>query len=208
MEFSLIEFLALDRRAAPHFARIAPSAWNGHLVPVAEAVAQPDQEGRVPCLFMADAEDGLHKVLADDVLLREARRCLARWRALQELGGINNSYAARAAAAAPRVAEPPPPPAPPVAEVIEAPEPEPVPGAPYIETARCSSCNECVRLNDRMFGYDANRQASIINPAAGTYRQLVEAAESCQVSVIHPGQPRDPNEPGLDELLQRAAPFL
>ena len=221
VEFSLIDFLALDRRAAPHFARIAPEAWNGHLVPVAEAVAQPDQEGRVPCLFMADPEEGLHKVLADDVLLREARRCLGRWSALQELGGINNSHAAGAVAAArlawnreaapvaPLAAEIPAPAAEPVAAPAEAAaEPEPVPGAPYIETARCSSCNECIRLNDRMFGYDANRQATIIDPTAGSYRQLVEAAESCQVSVIHPGKPRDPNEPGLEELLERAAPFL
>lgn len=209
--FSLIDFLALDRRAAPHFARIAPEAWNSNLIPVAEAVAQPDQEGRVPCLFMADAEEGLHKVLADDVLLREARRCLGRWRALQELGGINNSFAARAIAVAPPVADPPAAPAaPPVAKApapAEEAAPEPVPGAPYIETARCSSCNECIRLNDRMFGYDANRQATIIDPTAGSYRQLVEAAESCQVSVIHPGKPRDANEPGLDELLQRAAMF-
>ena len=59
-----------------------------------------------------------------------------------------------------------------------------------------------------MFGYDANKQASIVNPDAGTYRQLVEAAESCQVSIIHPGKPRNPNEPGLEELLARAEPFL
>ena len=39
-------------------------------------------------------------------------------------------------------------------------------------------------------------------------RQMVEAAENCQVSVIHPGKPRNPNEPGLDELLKRAEPFL
>jgi hypothetical protein len=42
---------------------------------------------------------------------------------------------------------------------------------------------------------------------AGTYRQLVEAAESCQVSVIHPGKPRNPKEAGLDELLKRAELF-
>ena len=208
--FSLIDFLALDRRAAPHFARIPPEAWNGNLVPVAEAVAQPDQEGRVPCLFMADADEGLHKVLADDVLLREARRCLGRWRALQELGGINNSHAARALAEA-RLApdQPPAEPAPPPAAEpppVDA-APSPVHGAPYIESARCSSCSECIRVNDRMFGYDANQQATIINPAAGTFRELVEAAESCQVSVIHPGLPRDPNEPGLSELIERAAPF-
>jgi len=28
------------------------------------------------------------------------------------------------------------------------------------------------------------------------------------VSVIHPGKPWDPDEPGLDELIERAKPFL
>ena len=58
-----------------------------------------------------------------------------------------------------------------------------------------------------MFAYDGNKQAHIKDPSAGTYRQLVEAAESCQVAIIHPGKPRDPNEPGLDELLKRAEAF-
>ncbi|HEY9446766.1 MAG TPA: ferredoxin, partial [Burkholderiales bacterium] len=79
---------------------------------------------------------------------------------------------------------------------------------PYIETARCSSCNECIQLNGTMFAYDGNKQAYIANPDAGSYRELVEAAESCQVSVIHPGKPRNPNEPGLEELMARAEPFL
>ena len=82
------------------------------------------------------------------------------------------------------------------------------PDEPYIETARCTSCNECTQINDKMFGYDANKQAFIINADAGTYRQLVEAAENCQISIIHPGKPRNPNEPGLDELMKRAEPFL
>ena len=52
-----------------------------------------------------------------------------------------------------------------------------------------------------MFAYNENKQAELIDVAAGTYRQLVEAAESCQLSIIHPGKPINPDEPGLDELL-------
>ena len=77
----------------------------------------------------------------------------------------------------------------------------------WIETARCPSCNECQLINDRMFAYDERKQAFIKDITAGTYRQLVEAAESCQVAIIHPGKPRDPNEPGLQELLERAELF-
>ena len=59
-----------------------------------------------------------------------------------------------------------------------------------------------------MFAYDGNKQAYIADLNAGTYAQLVEAAESCQVSIIHPGKPRNPNEAGLEELLKRAEVFF
>ncbi|MGZ5234609.1 MAG: ferredoxin, partial [Burkholderiales bacterium] len=77
----------------------------------------------------------------------------------------------------------------------------------YIETPRCTTCEECVQISKKMFAYDANKQAYIADIGAGTYRQLVEAAEACQVSIIHPGKPHNPSEPGLEELLQRAEPF-
>ena len=58
-----------------------------------------------------------------------------------------------------------------------------------------------------MFAYDENKQAYIADPDAGTFRDLVEAAEICQVAIIHPGKPRNPEEPGLEELVHRAEPF-
>ena len=58
-----------------------------------------------------------------------------------------------------------------------------------------------------MFAYDDNKQAYIKDIDAGSYRDLVEAAEICQVAIIHPGMPRNPAEPGLDELIERAEPF-
>ena len=173
----------------------------------------------------------LQKVIVNDTLIREARRCADMWHNLQELGGIHNSHAAKLVAQERKAwAEQ----SQAVADAVEsgsvgaavvAPAaaagrrqlcracrcrsaPENSSDDPYIETARCTSCNECTQINDKMFAYDANKQASIVNPDAGTYRQLVEAAESCQISIIHPGKPRNPNEPGLDELVKRAEPFL
>ena len=91
-------------------------------------------------------------------------------------------------------------------ETVE--EPERNPDEAYIETERCSTCNECTQLNDKMFSYNGNQQAYIKDVNAGTYAQLVEAAENCQVAVIHPGKPRNPSEPGLEALLKRAEVFL
>ena len=58
-----------------------------------------------------------------------------------------------------------------------------------------------------MFAYNDNKQAYIKDLSAGTFKDLVDAAEGCQVAIIHPGKPRDPNEPGVEDLLKRAEPF-
>ncbi len=80
-------------------------------------------------------------------------------------------------------------------------------GEPWIETARCTTCDECTNLNPRMFAYNEDKQAYIADVHAGTYGELVQAAEACQVAIIHPGEPWDPDEPGLDDLRRRAAAF-
>ena len=81
-------------------------------------------------------------------------------------------------------------------------------GITTVKHPKRRECEECVKINNRMFVYDANKQAYIADLAAGTYRELVEAAESCQVAIIHPGKPRNLQEPGLEELVERAQPFL
>lgn len=186
--FTLADFVAGDPRYAKHLARVK---W--------------DAADAAPPLLMVDADDRLHKVIVDERMTREVERCREAWHTLQELGtrekkaigsGVESSSAPAEAAASVVDTEP------------IAPQPDRSADEAYIETARCSTCNECTTINNRMFAYNADRQAYIVDITAGTYAQLVEAAESCQVSVIHPGKPRDPNEPGLQELLERAQPFL
>lgn len=219
--FTLVDFAACDGRYAKHLARVSRSQWSEKMLPAAECLARdPGGLGdTVPCLSMVDRNNVLHKVIVDDRLMREARRCCELWHSLQELGGIHNSHAARllareskareesgSAAAAPAEPEAKVVPAPAAAPEAEAASDKSSDGA-YIETTRCTSCNECTKINDKMFAYNENKQAYIANLAAGTYAQLVEAAESCQVSIIHPGKPRDPNEPDLEDLQRRAAAF-
>jgi hypothetical protein len=174
-------------------------------------------------------------VIVDARVMQMVTRCRTFWHRLQEQGGIHNSHAellvarekaqwelakAREIEALQRAAGKgaQAPPATPASVAGESPTsatsatPEPAalvrdPDEAWIETARCPSCNECQLINDRMFRYNENQQAYIADITAGTYRHLVEAAEACQVSIIHPGKPRDPNEPGLDELVRRAEAF-
>lgn len=78
---------------------------------------------------------------------------------------------------------------------------------PYIETARCTTCNECTNLNGRMFAYNADKQAYIKDPRAGTFAQLVQAAERCPAGIIHPGTPLNPKEKDLEKWIRRAEKF-
>jgi len=78
---------------------------------------------------------------------------------------------------------------------------------PWIETIRCTSCDECTTINNKMFAYNEDGLAYIADPRAGTFRQLVEAAEKCAPSIIHPGEPLNPDEKGLEQLIKRAEPF-
>jgi pyruvate-ferredoxin/flavodoxin oxidoreductase len=78
---------------------------------------------------------------------------------------------------------------------------------PYIDSIRCTSCNECTNLNNKMFGYNADKQAYVKDPKAGTFQQLVIAAERCPVSIIHPGTPLNPKEKDLAKWIKRAEKF-
>ena len=78
---------------------------------------------------------------------------------------------------------------------------------PWLDTAACTTCDDCMGINKMMFVYNDDKQAILTDPKAGTYSDLVRAAEICPAKCIHPGKPLDPNEPGLEDLIERAAPF-
>jgi pyruvate-ferredoxin/flavodoxin oxidoreductase len=78
---------------------------------------------------------------------------------------------------------------------------------PYIESERCTTCNECTNVNKKMFAYNADKQAYIKDAKSGTFAQLVQAAEKCPVSAIHPGTPLNPKEKDLEKWLERARAF-
>ena len=231
LAFTYADFVLCDPRYGAHFAVAPREQWNAAMLPAADWLSLPEGSAtdHIPYLWAVDADDRLHRVIIDAQLMQAARRCLHLWHRLQEHAGIHDSHAeqllakeravweaehqqpregmrqsasvATATDAAPLGA---------TTARLGAAEPgvaSPSSDDAWIETSRCPSCNECQTINDRMFAYNDNKQAYIKDITAGTYRQMVEAAEACQVAIIHPGKPRNPDEPGLDELLKRAEPY-
>jgi ferredoxin len=210
------DFVACDARHARHFARVDRSVSSEGLVPLERwlALDAAARRGAVPFLWMVDTDNRLQRVIVDAAVVREVEAVQEQWRGLRQLGRAAPSPETRVVAPADGPAAESPELTVVITAASEAAGERPPAAAaergtgdPYIETPRCSSCNECINLNGRMFRYNDNGQAYIGNPDAGTFRELVEAAESCQVAIIHPGSPRRPDEPGLEELLVRAAAF-
>ena len=79
--------------------------------------------------------------------------------------------------------------------------------APWIDSEECTACDECTNLNPNMFAYNDNKQAYIKDPNAGTYKDLVKAAERCTAQVIHPGLPKDRNEKDIEQWIKRGEKF-
>jgi ferredoxin len=236
--FTFADFALCDPRCAGHFDPVPRSIWGEGMLRAEEWLQRPQRDPMlgVPYVLAVDEADLLSRLVVDERLMRGALRCREAWHRLQALGGIHDSRterrlaqerqaweeahqrdlaaaataapagAAESAAAVPAAA--PATVAPAAAPAAAEAEPARNPDEPYIETIRCSTCNECTQINPRMFAYNENKQAYIADLKAGSYKQIVEAAESCQVSIIHPGKPWDPGEPGIEALIERAKPFL
>ncbi len=77
----------------------------------------------------------------------------------------------------------------------------------WIDSPECTSCDECIEINPKIFAYDDNKLAYVLNPKAGQFKDIVKAAEKCTASCIHPGTPFNAKEKGLDKLIARAEKY-
>ena len=79
--------------------------------------------------------------------------------------------------------------------------------APWLETDFCTSCDECIKLNPKIFVYNNDKKAYIKDPNAGPYSDIVKAAEKCTAGVIHPGLPADKNGADMEKWIKRGEKF-
>ena len=274
------EFLVCDARLSREYVPVPAGFDRSLLVPLDHYLEESEaaSASKAPFILMADSKGKEQQVIVSPAIVRAARTVRARWRCLQERGGIHNSHAERAVALtkerlllefeiekediqrrhqeeieqmkgamaqqivsniaagllglgtdgvnlsvdfkpAALVQTPAAPVAAPAARPSE-PEPpaEPAPVAEeeeslsldeaYIDTPDCTSCDECINRNDKIFAYNEDGKAYVKDPRGGPYRDLVEAAEKCPAGIIHPGKPLNPDEPDLAELMKRAEPYL
>ena len=79
--------------------------------------------------------------------------------------------------------------------------------APWLETDECTSCDECIKLNSKIFAYNADKKAYILDPDGGPYEDLVKSAEKCTARVIHPGLPKDRSGKDVEKWIKRGEKY-
>ena len=77
----------------------------------------------------------------------------------------------------------------------------------WIETPECTACDECTSINNKIFAYNDDKHAIVINPQGGQYRDIVKAAEKCTAGCLHPGTPWDCSDKDIEKWIQRAAKY-
>lgn len=233
LPMTFADFAVTETRFRKHFRTAPPDTWNENMVPLAEFIELPEdeREGLFPYLWGVDRKQRLTRLLVAEPMVRSSEERRDFWLMLRAIAGLDddrpnaaeiearvrqdltgrlaaglmNLFSGgepRATAALTQVA----------AESTAAPASE-TPGgeggylAPWIDTEQCTSCDECININPDLFAYNEARKAVIKDPQAGSYKDLVKAAEKCTARIIHPGLPRDRSEKGIDKLIARGKKY-
>nr|VFJ92931.1 MAG: pyruvate-ferredoxin/flavodoxin oxidoreductase [Candidatus Kentron sp. H]VFJ93762.1 MAG: pyruvate-ferredoxin/flavodoxin oxidoreductase [Candidatus Kentron sp. H]VFK00649.1 MAG: pyruvate-ferredoxin/flavodoxin oxidoreductase [Candidatus Kentron sp. H] len=77
----------------------------------------------------------------------------------------------------------------------------------WVDSPLCTACDECIEINPKIFAYNDDKLAVVIDPKGGPYKDIVRSAEKCPADCIHPGTPWDKSEKGLDKLIKRAQKY-
>ena len=221
------DFAVTEARFRKQFRTAPADTWNDNMILLADYLdlAPEDREGKFPYIWAVNQKNRLIRVVPAEPLVRASEDRRNFWRMLKSLaavrpalteetanqiraefaqtlaGRLNQMLTGEAAPTPVAVAAAP--------AAVEA-KPEASGGeyiAPWIESNLCTSCNECININPKIFAYDASQHAYVKDPKGGPYKDLVRAAEKCTAQVIHPGTPANPAEKDAAKLALRGAKY-
>ncbi|MDJ0833780.1 MAG: 2-oxoacid:acceptor oxidoreductase family protein [Gammaproteobacteria bacterium] len=234
LPMTFADFAVTEGRFRKHFKQAPQGSWNENMVPMHEFIDLDlaEREDRYPFIWGVNANNQLTRIMVSETLVRTTEDRRDFWRQLKSLlpieqvvdveqiskqaqaemaqkltGNLLTMLMSGEVSVPASLGEMPSP----VATADAASEPAAADNADFeavwIETPECDGCEECVKINPKIFVFNAENQAEVLDPKGGPYRDIVRAAEKCTVSCIHPGTPWDQSEKDLDKLQQRAQPF-
>ncbi len=233
LPMTFADFALTEARFRKHFRKVPRDAWNDNMVSLAEFLEMDasEREDKFPFIWAVDRKQALSRVLVAKRIVESCEERRDFWimlralsgykpeeakpedieskiraevvgkiaQGLMKLAGGNGGGIIDLAMGAPAAAT-----------TVVAPAAAQSNGeymAPWLETELCTSCDECTKLNPKIFAYNKDKKAYIMNPDGGPYSDLVKAAEKCTAQVIHPGLPKDKTEKDIDKWVKRGEKF-
>jgi pyruvate-ferredoxin/flavodoxin oxidoreductase len=237
LPMTFADFAVTEARFRKQFRTAPRDTWNESMMPLAEFLDLPveDREGRFPFIWGVDKKNRLIRVIPAEPIVKASEDRRNFWRMLKSLAGVRpvvdageieqrvkaefaQNLAARLLELAgnggmqidlPVIAAPSR-----ALAVAAVADPVAAVGsgngyvAPWIDSAECTSCDECININPKIFAYDERKHAYIKDPKGGPYKDLVRAAEKCTAQIIHPGYPADHSGKETEKLIQRAKKYM
>ncbi|GAB4297338.1 MAG: hypothetical protein Kow0096_15320 [Thiohalomonadaceae bacterium] len=224
------DFAMTEGRFRKHFKKAPRETWSDDMVPFHEFLEmdEDEREGKFPFIWAVDAKNHLNRVLCSQEIVLAAEERRDFWRQLKSIAGLDRQVdvgaivqqakaemaqklsstllslaASGDVAAFTGGAVPANGNGSGAAQAATPGDYEPV----WIETPECTACDECMNINPKIFAYNDDKKAIIVDAKAGPFKDIVKAAEKCTAGCIHPGTPFNPNEADLDKLIQRAAKY-
>ena len=226
------DFAITEGRFRKHF-RVAPvDAWNENMVPLAEFLDydEDEREDKFPYVWSVTKQGQLSRLLVAKPIVESCEDRRDFWTMLRSLAGIDKpsrddlmeevrgQIAGTLATSLMKLA---------AGEdgglasltdlgaqaplAAGAPAAAPTGGgdymAPWIDTDECTACDECININSKIFAYNENKKAIIVNPTGGPYKDIVKSAEKCTARVIHPGLPANRSAKDSDKWIKRGEKY-
>ncbi|MEA3292465.1 MAG: thiamine pyrophosphate-dependent enzyme, partial [Pseudomonadota bacterium] len=234
LPFTFADFALTEGRFRKQFRRVPREAWNDEMVTVADYIEldEEEREDHHPYIWAVDRKQRLARVLVSAEIIASTEERRQNWRLLKSIAGLDQVVDAaqienrvraemvqKLSAGLLSLVSGDGGAAGLAAALHETPGAQPPPGGDgaaggngefepvWIETPECTTCDECVEINPGIFAYNDDKLAYVVDPKAGSFKDIVRAAEKCTAGVLHPGTPWNKNEKDLDKLLKRAEKY-
>lgn len=232
LDMTFADFALTEARFRKHFRQVPRDAWNEDMVVISEYLEMDadEREGKYPFIWAVDRKQHLNRVLVADPIVESCEERRDFWIMLKGLAGVkdqpeenieekikaevvgniaqglmklagggnlNMDSLVNSTASSDTASSPESPAAEQNADYI----------APWLETEECTSCDECIKVNSKIFSYNSDKKAFVKNSDGGTYQDIVKAAEKCTAGVIHPGTPANMSEKDVEKWIKRGEKF-
>ena len=182
LPMTFADFAATEARFLKQFKKAPPETWNENMVMLADFLEmdEDEREGKFPYIWAVDNKNRLIRLLVTEDLVRSSAERLQFWRQLKGIAGVG-AAAADSSDVAERVraellakiaaslgmsgSDVAVSPAPSFAASGAA---EGSAGGDYepawIESPECTACDECINIAPKVFAYNEQKLAVVINP--------------------------------------------